>query len=302
MSLYKGSCLYTLRSVLSKLLCCTSRRTQNREIPRTDLSANPPNDTINKIRIATYNTQIIIGKVSKSKLEHLSLSLISMKDEIDILCLQEVFVEDGRNYLMKNLKRVWPHCIHKSGEDLFAFEDSGLMFFSKYPITSYVFHSYPKLIGTDILADKGYLQVKVKINKTKTLTIVNTHLQSDYGIKNKDGAVVRHQQLEILKKQKCDILLGDLNVIYNTLEYKKMTKILNHLKDVYSSTNKDTSLLEIGERPNTHKDYGALDYIFIKYKYRVLNNKVTTLKKNGKIPSDHYLFISTITSATMNDV
>lgn len=311
MSLYKGSCLYTLRSVLGKLFCCTSCRKHNINPPNDDdtlENETRSNDSLEEghkdkiIKIATYNTQILIGKVSKRKLEHLTLSLIDVRDEIDILCLQEVFVEDGREYLIKKLKDIWPHYVHKAGEDLFVFEDSGLMFFSKFPIISYVFNPYQKSIGSDILADKGYLKVKVKINKTETLTVVNTHLQSDYGIKNKDGAVVRHIQLEVLKKQKCDILMGDLNVICYTLEYKKMTKILSHLKDVYSSDKDGEESKKVKKRPNTHEDDGVLDYIFVKPKYRVLSNKVTTLERGGKIPSDHYLLISTITSETLNDV
>lgn len=304
MSLYKGSCLNTLRSILGKIFCCTcciTHKQYNNNYPVED----PPHESVPQtttvtykkskgVSVATYNTQILIGKVSKSKLDHITLSLVDMENEIDILCLQEVFVEDGREHLVNKLKNIWPYYIYKSGEDLFAFEDSGLMFFSKFPIISYVFYSYQKSTGVDILADKGYLKVEIKINKTKTLTIINTHLQSDYGTKNKEKSDVRHHQLEILKKQKCDILAGDLNVIHNTLEYKKMVKILGHLKDVYAST-------EVKKRPNTHEEDGVLDYIFIKHKYRVLNKKVTTLERGGKIPSDHYLLISKITSETLND-
>lgn len=70
----------------------------------------------------------------------------------DIVCLQECFDDDLREYLCNNLLQTYPFYVSGDLSKKFIIgEDSGLMIFSKYPIANYKFHKYTESCGADYL-------------------------------------------------------------------------------------------------------------------------------------------------------
>ncbi len=277
MTTYTCNCCFTIKTILSKLFCCGFKYPQNHK----DHKEHEEYEGIKNISLLTYNTQILIGHLSNHKLDHLIESLISISHKVDILLLQEVFVESGRDRLINELKQYWHYYIGKANKDRYIVEDSGLMIFSKYPIESHVFYPFNSMIGIDQLANRGFLLVGIRINN-KLLKIINTHLQSDWGMKEKNKNTkrqdIRVSQLLQISEIKSDIIAGDFNIDHKTLEYRNIFSFLKK-KDIYPDNI---------DRPETYIDGSLLDYIFVKKKIKVNARQVYKFEKNNLIPSDHY--------------
>ena len=109
MSVIKPNCCYTCKTIFSKLSC--------KKYPK-NVNLGKNNGFINhSLKLLSYNTQCIIGKVSKEKI---NLIIRSLSDDYDILCLQEVFIEDTRKKFLKKLKKKYPYYISKLGNDKFT--------------------------------------------------------------------------------------------------------------------------------------------------------------------------------------
>lgn len=216
-------------------------------------------------------------------------SLVAIKDQVDVLCLQEVFVESGRKFLIDKLKYYWPYYVGKANKDEYIVEDSGLMVFSKYPIISHIFYPYEPNIGVDKLSNKGFLLIKININDSD-IRIINTHMQSDEGTtpgKNIKQQDIRRSQLLQISEVKSDIVVGDLNIDHKTLEYKTISQILKK-RDSYLSGQEGI------DRKKTYLDGQILDYIYVKSKIKVVDYMVLSNEKNKLIPSDHYAVFAEI--------
>jgi len=164
----------------------------------------------NEIKLLTFNCQ---------RLPYLfrpNVNINELIKEYDIVCLQENFCSIfGSNKIKKY------NCIHPSGL-LYKFTDSGLTLYSKYKIEFIDFIRYNNLKNIDILADKGFVVIKIK-----DIYIVNTHLQGSYSTLENP---IAQKQLEIiidyLKNMEKVVICGDLNIELNKLKVSNYNTIV----------------------------------------------------------------------------
>ena len=131
----------------------------------------------------------------------------------DILCLQECFDDDLREILCNRLLQTYPFYVSGNLSKRFVVgEDSGLMIFSKYPITNYKFFKYTDSFGADYMSNKGVIYVKIG-----DVNIATTHIQSEgcCGVCTfRDKIVILSQINELIDNNPFDnkmIVCGDLN-------------------------------------------------------------------------------------------
>lgn len=86
---------------------------------------------------------------------------------LDFLCLQEVFDKRAAEKLKEQLHHYFEYILYDVGIYschrccTFKFVNSGLLFASRYPVMDAAYHCYPNGRGTDSLASKGALFLKV---------------------------------------------------------------------------------------------------------------------------------------------
>lgn len=152
---------------------------------------------------------------------------ISPEERPDVLALNEVFSEDGRQVLLDELSGVWPHVIESIHEGDLE-EDSGLMVFSQLPflqLPSGAIHAerfYSDDAGADSWASKAAVLVQVGLPAEET-TLVFTHLQAAYDTEEQYRDI-RKSQLGEIRELVAEVLgphpgswqnvivAGDLNI------------------------------------------------------------------------------------------
>lgn len=88
---------------------------------------------------------------------------------LDFLCLQEVFDKRAAEKLKEQLHHYFEYILYDVGVYschgccTFKFVNSGLLFASRYPVMEAAYHCYPNGKGTDALASKGALFLKVRL-------------------------------------------------------------------------------------------------------------------------------------------
>ena len=210
------------------------------------------------------------------------------------MCLQEVFVEEGRDILIAALSPIYPYYIAKSNDDKFLIEDSGLMIFSKYPIRKYNFYFYRDSLGVDKLSEKGFVVAEIKVG-TKHIRVANTHMQSDAWVRNKNEkglksrVEVRYSQLLHIATTNTHIVVGDFNINHGTLEYKRIAGVLNKVDSFATDLSGVLTFRPITFMKSVSNPDGLkLDYIYIKNSIKVLQKQVYQFELDGLYPSDHF--------------
>ena len=157
-----------------------------------------------------------------------------LKQNPDIIVLDETFMESTRTIINEKLKFIFPFQsdITKSGV---LKTNSGIWILSKYPINKQDFILYKKKRGSDIFAKKGAVFVELSINNRK-IQIIGTHMQSLPKFSKTRATQFRQIKVELADKYFNDsipqFIVGDLNCnYYDTLEYKEMLQSL----DVYTA-------------------------------------------------------------------
>lgn len=196
----------------------------------------------------------------------------------EIVCLQEVFDEEIRKIIIKQLSKIY-HIYLKSRTSKYKY-NNGLVICSIYPITSKRCIQFKNVCGEDRLAEKGILYCKIRINISgfpKEVTLVNTHLNANALFSFRILCVkTRKKQLsqlnKILSNIKTDIILcGDFNLDF----YKnKVNNFINPIKLKKFMIKSDNIITY----PSAKSQY---DYIFymtnvkrnISYKYKTYKNK-----------------------------
>jgi len=245
-----------------------------------------------KIRFLTYNLAMLpdpFGKAKEKRAEEFVKKIIK-KPVYDIICLQEIFAEEIREYLTRRLQANYPYIVDKSGGPNPLNQDSGLFFASKFPILRHTFREFhhKSFFTPDKIADKGILAARFEFGPAAdaaaaaTLRVFLTHLQSrnsEFKTREKQLAQLRRfitQSSTPGKNRKnpakiYTILLGDFNVTGdNGEEYKKMLDLLDYPRDLCREKNpkkkdftwnsqKNLFIKNVYEDDN---DMQRLDYIF----------------------------------------
>ena len=176
----------------------------------------------------------------------------------DVIIFNELFDHQSTQQLQSRLRSTYPYQTPILGEKNDFWDDThgyihnakisngGVGIVSRYPIERQEQHIYTQGHGTDALAKKGF--VYVKINKQgRPIHIIGTHLQADNGgsSSTKDSDVRAHQMAEIhqfiqekhIPKDETVLIGGDLNVQKDTQEYQGMLSKLNVSEPTYSGHN-----------------------------------------------------------------
>lgn len=189
----------------------------------------------------------------------------------EVLCLQEVFGEAERQSLAASLRRTHPHRIERVDSGGWVGQDSGLFFASKFRIDAWRFIEWRAARGWDRWTDKGALLARLRIGRSKRLTVVNVHLQSDRG-RVGESAYIRRAQLRQLARwagrpRGPTVLAGDFNVPGDTKEYADMLRLLGSPRDLFREAcpHWEAGLTWNGSAnpmiPKGDKDRLRLDYI-----------------------------------------
>jgi exonuclease III len=171
-------------------------------------------------------------------------------DQYDIICFQEVYgtLSLFCNKLLKRAKQKGYHwyIVPESPKlNSFKFMDSGLLTISKYPIIYTNTVPFNDGLYKDVLAEKSFQYCMIdtlnkNINK-RYLHVINTHLQSEYKIKDEIAMNIKFKQLKQIKdfidfynlREEALVLCGDFNIncFYLNESYKNEEKIYS--KDYY---------------------------------------------------------------------
>lgn len=213
-----------------------------------------------------------------------------IKNDADVICLQEVFDIKIKNRIAQELLKYDFH--YKPSNSMF-YLSSGLMILSKYNIISKGFEAYNNYSGEDSFSEKGILFITIEINNT-VYTIINTHLNANaifslYRRCIKTREKQMDQLLKFVKNSNRDniLLCGDFNIDlydYQTMFYK-ITNIYKYNISSINFINITTNKKLI----TCSKSNKQLDYIFyfynrpkhINFNYELIKSKL----------SDHYPII-----------
>jgi endonuclease/exonuclease/phosphatase family metal-dependent hydrolase len=149
----------------------------------------------------------------------------------------------------------------------------------------------------NLVAKRGYLKLKIKLNEKSSLIIYNTHLNSTNKECESRKDQIKQLYNDTKKNEKSDkiIILGD----FNTYEYYKEIDILKtDFQDALENSdlkswdlnNPFTNTL-LSSKDNKLKKQGRIDYIFFKNLKKESSNVIFNSSNN--ICSDHYGIKST---------
>ena len=227
------------------------------------------------MKIITWNVSCLpplINPYMNPNLNINNIIKVLIEQDADIICLQEVFDNNIRNKLIKNLNK------YKYYWNDYLLGD-GLIIFSKYDIINSNKYKFKNFYGFDCFVRKGIISILIydNINK-KNIWIHNTHLQSDvYPFSKEKTSFNRMKQLDEIDKylkefnQINHIISGDLNIKYDIFKNLKFNEkfICNNY--------------EIKTFPAFDLQFDYIlpyfDYKINEYEYKILKNKY----------SDHYL-------------
>ena len=197
------------------------------------------------------------------------------KEDVDIICLQEVFDNSIIDILIKELCNYYYFKL-----DNYFFWKDGLIIFSKFKIQNTKFKKFKNCHGFENIISKGILSVLVydTVSK-KNIWIHNTHLQASNNLfsKKKSVNIRKKQLLEINDyfntiSTTDHILCGDFNIFFKDLKnYKFFFDNYNFNKN------------ELITFPAYNQQFDYILYSFnCKINYEIIKNNF----------SDHYLLIA----------
>ena len=208
------------------------------------------------------------------------------KTNPQVICLQEVFcykVQDKLNEELNN-QGYYIHTSKKQG----LISKNGLLTATQKTISYKTERDYFMYTGAEYLIKKGILTTQIEYSNINIL-IHNTHLQSNSIYRmNKICTAVRQEQkgelIQHLKKNIFDlnILCGDLNDDFNSLEHQKFLKNLPFSK-IVSNPEKIITFPKYQEQ---------LDYIICNQKIKIKYDKIETTSENI---FDHDILVANLT-------
>lgn len=199
-----------------------------------------------------------------------------LKQNADIICLQEIYKKDILELLLAKSVKQYNSC--KIEYARFGFskvnKSGGLVILSKYPIINSSFHQYPKSKDFRLderIASKGFLVANITFDG-QVMVIINTHL---YSGRNAKAERIRSDQIGYLfnyidnelklTKDKMVVLAGDFNITNPVLKSGK-TGLIDSIS--YHVIIKDQQFID----PSA----GKTDY----YTYDCLHNRYAGLWYN----------------------
>ncbi|MCI5058947.1 MAG: sphingomyelin phosphodiesterase [Flavobacteriales bacterium] len=207
--------------------------------------------------------------------------------DVDIVVFQELFDGRSKRIIKRGLKSKFPF-FAGPGKRGFWKLNSGVMIFSKYPLSESFVETYEcGCMGADCLAKKGFVFTEVKV-RDKKFQILGTHLQSLGGRARKER-LCQFEQMNSAAERKLvqgipQIFIGDMNTAKGNEEaFGEMLNTLTaedgELSGDFQYTSKD-SLIDLVD-PN-YGDTNIIDYILLKKnksKARMVYREVLRFRK-----------------------
>ncbi|MBT8383486.1 MAG: hypothetical protein HKP17_03210 [Ignavibacteriaceae bacterium] len=249
-------------------------------------------DSKNEISIITYNIQALWEKEDE-KVKSLAKYLNDSK--FDFVTMQEVFDEDNRDSLVKNLDHsFYTSLVPRVDYDCFPSsisQDAGLFLASRYPVIDLSMYSFgenteftneaihqmlPKFVSIsfDFLANKSVTGSLFQINDTTKMFLFTTHLQLFSSEYHKASQVIQIRSFitdavsKVVENNIVNsptnlivLLTGDFNYnAYDENDIEILKNFLGNPRDLHQEFNGEaheyTKILEWIDL------YGRFDYIF----------------------------------------
>jgi len=233
-------------------------------------------------------------------------------DSYDIVCLQEVWIEEDQEYLKKAcFEKGLIYChVFSSG----MIGSSGLQIISRYPIKEVYFHRYRvngqvlRVDHGDYHAGKGFGFCRISVSDSQDVCIINTHTIAQYKMDDQYHSDRITQMWEIIrfiqlasKPNQPVVILGDMNCRPDSVEYQLLTNLGHvhdsfgeHLKKTKTKDDKGTTLMESSLLATIKSKSPRIDHIFYEKKkgIRLIDSKVV-INEDDVIYSDHFGICST---------
>ncbi|GAA4420406.1 sphingomyelin phosphodiesterase [Actinokineospora soli] len=236
-------------------------------------------------KIAAYNVFMLSrnlypnwGQVTRADLIDSSGVLAGQ----DVVVLNELFDNTASDRLLRNLADTHPHQTPVLGRSRIGWdatqgaysdstpEDGGVSVVSRWPITRKVQHVYRDACGAEVMANKGFVYVRIAA-PSGPLHVVGTHAQAEDSSCGTAPGVIRARQraevrafLATLPTTEPVYVAGDLNVIESSGEYPAMLRELGavapaHTGHPYSWDCPDNSVCQGQYGPEYAPEH--LDYV-----------------------------------------
>lgn len=265
----------------------------------------------------TYNTHLFGGTFPAATQSYADeqrrdrIIALIRQQRPDIMCLCEVWSDHWKDVIYDGLKDIYPFCeLHKTS----ALEmGPGLCVFSHHSIKETCFSEYKDKADYDASAQKGVLGLLFEPTEGPIFRLFFTHMQS-----GEQYAEIRRKQFDQIIAMGMQwypdtpaILVGDLNVIANSEEYRWMMDTFCSFQDVgpiptpsapaYTSDYEHNCLTKkFGSPPSAkidyilvHKDRWKIEYVQIINDWRWSGDKAHSCQDC----SDHYPILATLKPA-----
>ncbi|MEM3374341.1 MAG: endonuclease/exonuclease/phosphatase family protein [Candidatus Woesearchaeota archaeon] len=185
------------------------------------------------MKILTQNMWLLPFGFSKDNKKRLKLLVDYIeKNEIDIICLQEVWKNSYISYLKKNIKKKYFFSYNKTK----FWNKSGLICLTKIKPKNVEFFEFKKSKDNPLInkiAKRGFLKLSFK-----EYDIYNTHLY--YKTDIKIGLKIALKEFEQLKKNihRFSIICGDLNIDKKIFDKINTFYYADNIENTFSSKNK----------------------------------------------------------------
>ena len=200
----------------------------------------------NVISVMSYNIQAfpnymgVALDLNKIDTRIKYLATMANINNYDVIVFQEAWDSGARDVLKNSLRNSYPYVMDPAPGNIHGLVfNSGLLAFSKYPITKEKFvnyQDYQSLVDTDKLTNKGALYFQLNKNG-KIYNMIATHVQAqDYA----EAIKVRQEEFNIINehivgapslninKNEPLLLVGDINTdFYNPEQMEYMKDTLN---------------------------------------------------------------------------
>ncbi len=237
----------------------------DQEFERSALLKNPPpqNPRGITLRVVTFNIANAHGFTTNQRERVTAIADLLLALDVDIVGLQEVFIEEDRKFLINYLADT-PLKYHS--EYPAGFLGNGLVILSKYPIVESYFHrfktnnSWWKVWEGDWWAGKGIGLARIQINEKTYIDYYNVHAQAYRGNQASDDVRLEQFKEASLFLNRSSLpnspafFVGD----YNTEQGKPDYVYLEQNSNLLRLMNIDSEIDHIGVLANKHYQFETL--------------------------------------------
>jgi sphingomyelin phosphodiesterase 2 len=216
---------------------------QNSKLMEAKFSVEAPIE----LKLMTYNIANARGFTNNQRERINAVADLLVDLDVDIVGLQEVFIEEDRQFLLEKLSKTE---LKYASEYPAGFLGNGLVIVSKYPIEESYFHRFKannpwwKVWEGDWWAGKGIGLAKIKLTNNSYLSFYNVHAQAYRG--NQESHDVRYEQFkeasEFLNKASGSntpvFFVGDFNTEQGAPDYRyaeehsKLVRLMDMHSDI----------------------------------------------------------------------